>query len=217
MIYTHVFWDFNGTVFDDAEAGFQTINILLSRYHLPTFQNIDCYRNAFSFPIIEFYQKMGFDFEKWDYNQIAKEWLELYTYHTQSSGYFACVPSCVQSLKVLGAKQIIFSAGEIKTLKIQLNVLGISNLFDDILGNSNPRGDGKTALGLQYMQKHSPQRAVLIGDTNHDFEVAKAMGIDVVLVSKGHQSEKILQETGAPVFCDLPSAVHCLKECTENH
>ena len=214
MIYTHVFWDFNGTVFDDAEAGFQTINILLSRYHLPTFPNIDSYRDAFSFPIVEFYQKMGFDFKKWDYNLIAKEWLALYTYNTQKSMYFACVPSCVQSLKALGAKEIIFSAAEIKTLTHQLYTLGISDLFDEILGNSNPRGDGKTALGLQYMQKHSPKKAVLIGDTDHDFEVAKAMGIDVILISQGHQSQKILKETGAPVFSDLTSAVQYLKECT---
>ncbi len=35
---------------------------------------------------------------------------------------------------------------------------------------------------------------VLIGDTLHDLEVGDALGVDVVLVSHGHQCQEILKD-----------------------
>ena len=43
----------------------------------------------------------------------------------------------------------------------------------------------------------------MIGDTNHDFEVARELGIRCILVADGHQSEERLKETGAEVVSSL--------------
>jgi phosphoglycolate phosphatase len=43
----------------------------------------------------------------------------------------------------------------------------------------------------------------MIGDTNHDFEVAQELGINCVLVADGHQSYERLKETGAEVVSSL--------------
>jgi phosphoglycolate phosphatase-like HAD superfamily hydrolase len=37
---------------------------------------------------------------------------------------------------------------------------------------------------------------LLVGDTAHDAEVARELGVDVVLVAGGHQSRKRLEATG---------------------
>jgi phosphoglycolate phosphatase len=45
--------------------------------------------------------------------------------------------------------------------------------------------------------------AWMIGDTNHDFEVARELGINCILVADGHQSFERLKETGAEVASSL--------------
>jgi phosphoglycolate phosphatase len=43
----------------------------------------------------------------------------------------------------------------------------------------------------------------MVGDTIHDSEVAKAMGIDCVLVENGHVSRERLETTGRKVVSNL--------------
>ena len=207
MIYTHVFWDFNGTIYDDVGAGFETINVLLERYDLPRLATVNDYQNTFAFPIIDYYESLGFDFKMIDFDKLAVEWLGLYLKNSADSGLYPDVKDTILRLRALGARQIIFSASEMKTLENQLRSLGIEEYFDDVLANDNARGDGKAALGLEYIKKKSPEKSVLIGDTTHDFEAAEAMGIDCVLIARGHQSKKVLLKTGALVFDNLSGAV----------
>ena len=47
------------------------------------------------------------------------------------------------------------------------------------------------------------RRALLIGDTDHDQEVAAEMGIDCILIPAGHQSRERLQACGVPVLQSL--------------
>ena len=39
----------------------------------------------------------------------------------------------------------------------------------------------------------------MIGDTLHDFDVSKVLGVNVLLYDQGHNSKKVLEETGAKV------------------
>ena len=49
----------------------------------------------------------------------------------------------------------------------------------------------------------NPKEILMIGDTDHDFEVAIAMGVDCILLSHGHNCISRLQNTGAMVINDL--------------
>jgi phosphoglycolate phosphatase len=40
----------------------------------------------------------------------------------------------------------------------------------------------------------------MIGDTIHDFEVAEAVGIQCILIARGHQNYRRLNETGTVVI-----------------
>jgi len=44
---------------------------------------------------------------------------------------------------------------------------------------------------------------VMVGDTMHDFEVAKAVGVECVLFSGGHYSRQRLEKSGALVIDKL--------------
>ena len=50
--YTHIIWDFNGTLFDDIGACMSSVNKMLEERGLSMIANADEYRNVFGFPII---------------------------------------------------------------------------------------------------------------------------------------------------------------------
>ncbi|MBO4265097.1 MAG: HAD hydrolase-like protein [Clostridia bacterium] len=211
MKYTHIFWDFNGTVYNDINEGIDTINELLVRYGLKPIDSLKTYRELFSFPIKDYYRTLGFDFSKNDFSVIAEEWLKIYLEKTANTSYFPEIPSVLSKLKALGASNIVFSATEIGVLKGQIKKLGLCDDFDDVLGTNNVEGSGKTAVGIKYIESHAEgdkrDSFLLIGDTLHDADVAKSMGIDCLLVSIGHQSYEKLLSAGVPVVRSLEEII----------
>ena len=55
MKYTHIVWDFNGTLLDDIMAGIEAVNDMLSRRGIATIESVAQYRELFCFPIINYY------------------------------------------------------------------------------------------------------------------------------------------------------------------
>jgi len=60
--------------------------------------------------------------------------------------------------------------------------------------------------GIYEKQK----KALLIGDTLHDYEVAQALKVDCLLIAKGHQSEAILRTSAVPVLEDITGVLRYL-------
>ena len=46
----------------------------------------------------------------------------------------------------------------------------------------------------------NPESALFVGDTDHDFEAAQAVGCACVLLAGGHQSKTVLARCGVPIF-----------------
>ena len=55
-----------------------------------------------------------------------------------------------------------------------------------------------------------PGQALMVGDTVHDWEVARALGVRCVLCSAGHQPAHTLRATGAAVISSLSQLNECL-------
>ena len=121
------------------------------------------------------------------------------------------MPGAVEALELFqaaGARQVILSASPITTLKAQVAQRGVAGYFDRLLGLDDIYAKSKVELGLAYLKENgfAPQRAVMLGDSVHDAEVAKALGVKCVLQSAGHQPESALRKAGVPVAPDVPSA-----------
>lgn len=207
MKYSHILWDFNGTILNDVSAGIKAINMLLSRRGMKTLDSIEEYHANFGFPIIEYYKKLGFDFQAEPYSVIAVEWVEEYNRFAVEAGLCPGVKEAFEAFRSAGAKQVVLSASELAMLKAQLSQLGLISYFDEVLGCDNIEAHGKTHIGLEWIKREKPARAILIGDTQHDFEVASEMGIECLLVAGGHQSKSVLSALGAPIADDLFSAI----------
>ena len=210
MKYTHIIWDFNGTVFDDTEASLKSENALLTRYGMKPLENVEAYRKVFRFPIIEYYRALGYDFSKKSFEELSSEWITEYLNFSKQSKIHPHFFKSKDFFHNQGLKQILLSASEKNILTNQLSELGISDCFDEILGLSNPHAYSKKGIALEWFEKNPSAKALFIGDTTHDKEVADAVGADCVLIAGGHQSRDILEKENVPVFNSLEELINSL-------
>jgi len=203
MKYTHIIWDFNGTIFDDVDIGIESVNVLLAARRMPLIPSREYYRSVHSFPVIDYYRRIGFDFSKESFDDIAVEWVEEYLSRVPKAGVHDEAIEMLLHVKHLGLNQILLSATEIQMLRGQVKDLGIEHYFDEICGMDNIYAHGKKSLAERWRGEHPGARALLIGDTDHDFEVACVMGADCILFAGGHQARKQFESLDCPVVESL--------------
>lgn len=210
--YTHVIWDFNGTILDDMQIGIDSVNLMLSRRCLPTIKGIEHYRELFDFPVEDYYRRLGFDFEQEDYQTVlAPEWVALYRERCEQALLLPGVKELTAALRREGVVQSILSASETAMMREQLGTYGALEWFDEIWGNDSIHAYGKTALAAAWREAHPDAVAAVLGDTTHDHEIANIIGADCILVAAGHHSEAKLHSCGVPVVKDLFGAATLLE------
>lgn len=195
--YSHIIWDFNGTLLDDVSAGIRSINTLLNRRGMRPIASAEEYRELFRFPIIDYYRSLGFDFDKEPYERLAVEWVAEYRREADRAALQPDAAELLTYIKEENYRQILLSATELHMLRRQTDALGITDAFHEILGLDNIHAASKIELALTWKEREQPHRMLLVGDTDHDAETARALGADCVLIAIGHQSEKRLQSCGA--------------------
>lgn len=86
----------------------------------------------------------------------------------------------------------------------------MTDLFDELCGNDNIHAAGKVHLVRTWLERHPGARPLFIGDTEHDAEVADAVGAPCILYTGGHQSESRLSRLGKPLLRDMNDLVRYL-------
>ncbi len=211
MKYTHLMWDFNGTIFDDAEAGIGAVNKMLSCRGLDIIASKERYKEIFDFPIEDYYRSLGFDFDKEPYEVLAPIWVELYEKNAESAGLCEGVKETMEKVRALGVEQSVLSACEIGMLKRYLKRLGVDMYLSEVMGLDNIHARSKLALAHEWIERNKEARVLMIGDTTHDYETAVALGADCVLYSGGHQSREKLLRCGCPVIDKIEEVTDLLK------
>lgn len=205
MKYKYVIWDWNGTLFDDVQISIDAMNEMLERTGYEKRIDIAEYKNIFTFPVIEYYRRAGFDFERHSFDYLAKLYIEIYTrlqFTARLNGEAICA---LQRLAKLPVRQNIVSACEKSRLKNQIEKFGVADYFDAVLGIDDDYAAGKAQLAKNWINSAdiNKDEVIFIGDTAHDCEVARAAGCDVMLVACGHQSREVLAATGEKIFDNL--------------
>ena len=210
--YTHVIWDFNGTILDDVRLGITCTNQMLSERGLPIIPHEDAYREIFGFPIDEYYRRLGFDFQREDYDTVlAPQWVALYLAGEADCPMNPGVDKTLAAVADRGIPQILLSATKEEQLLAQLNRLGIAESFEEILGLDNIHARSKQAVAEAWMARHPEARPLFIGDSEHDADVAKAVGADCLLYTGGHQSAGRLDACGFPLIHAIEELLRYLR------
>jgi len=207
----HLFWDWNGTLLDDTWLCHELLCDALERYGLELL-DFEAYRERFNFPMIEFYQSLGFDVSEEAFVELSKEWLAAYESRCHECQLQAAAADILPRLQATGVRQAILSAYNERDLRKLVCHHGLDAHLEQISGAKDIYGGSKTEAGRALLAElgAKPEETAIIGDTLHDFEVSQAIGAQCVLVSCGNQSAQRLAKAGVPVAATLTEAVECL-------
>lgn len=190
----YLFWDFNGTILDDTALCHEILNEMLTIEKRPLI-SLEDYLMIFTFPVIDYY-KIVYDLNKTSFDVLAKRFISAYQPRSLSLDLHQDIVETILYFKHKGYKNILLSASEVKNLQEQLNHYQIKDLFDDVLGTSDIYATSKIEVGRSYMEvkRIDPKSCLMIGDTIHDAEVANALGMSVIIYTKGHQHPSRLKK-----------------------
>ncbi len=209
--YTHLVWDFNGTILDDIQLCIQCVNTMLQKRGMKTLDSVEAYRAIMRFPVIDYYKDLGFNMEDEDYYDVlAPEWVALYLAGEKHCPMMPGVLDVLEAVKAKGMTQMLISATKTEQLLGQLQRLGISHYFDEILGLDNFYAASKTQLAEAWRKEHPEAVVISVGDTDHDAVLADALGGDGLLYLGGHQSEDRLASCGKPLIQQIEDILQYL-------
>jgi len=206
-----ILWDFNGTLIDDVAICVESVNDQLARRGLPRL-TMELYRSIFSIPVAEYLREIGFDFDAESMADVSAEFHDRYMERFSGCSLHEGVLQATARFARAGFTQFVLSAMEEVRLVSVLEAFDIADRFAAIYGLTHLEGSSKIERGRDLLRDFDidPSTAVMIGDTDHDAEVADALGLESILVSIGHQSEARLRATGRPVVSTVPDLVDLL-------
>ena len=198
-----VIFDFNGTILDVVELCRECLNAMVDRYLDRGEVSRDEYLHAFTFPVKDYYAKIGFDFDRLNFEKIGREWYELYHQNREKaliqSGALETVDYCRQQ----GWRTVLLSATRQETLDSQCDELSIASYFESVVGIRDIYASSKTSVARSFLQGQDPGEVLFIGDTLHDKDTAEACGADYILVAKGHQAIDVLARETKKIVTDI--------------
>ena len=207
--YQHIIWDWNGTLLNDTWLCVEVLNgLLASRDQAPISEDI--YRQNFGFPVIHFYNYLGFETDPESFRQLSREFIDEYELRWLGEcNLHPETPEVLTQLAALGLTHSVLSAAKQEALEIGIGHFGIRHHFTGLMGTDNIYAEGKVKQGRHWIEQlhWDPHEVVLIGDTLHDFEVAQAIGSSCLLLAHGHHAPGRLAATKAPVVDSLPELI----------
>ncbi|MHB9071714.1 MAG: HAD family hydrolase [Sedimentisphaerales bacterium] len=210
-IHKHIIWDWNGTLVDDTWLCVEIVNGMLKKRNKPPI-TYEQYRADFNHPVKDYYMGIGIDFTIESFEIIADEFI---TEHDKRR--FDCklqnnVGNMLKFCIDVGLTQSILSAYPQIKLEETVNFYGLHHYFTNIIGLNNHYACSKIEQGRQLIKELGllPKEIMFVGDTLHDFEAAKEIGVDCILVCNGHNHPYKLQSCGVRVLNSMAEVKYLL-------
>lgn len=204
----HLFWDWNGTLLDDAWLCRDVMNTML-RARRMTELSEPRYQDIFDFPVQRYYERIGFDFTREPFETLGMEFIRGYESRRREARLYPDALPALQSVAAAGIPQSILSAYQHDTLVSLVTEHGLRDFFHDLHGHDDHYAAGKIPQGQRALESLGlhPAETLLIGDTAHDADVAAALGMACWIIPGGNQPLPRLQATGCPILPSRAEAV----------
>jgi phosphoglycolate phosphatase len=205
-------WDWNGTLINDTSLCVDILNKLLSIYDQPLI-SIEYYRNNFSFPVSAFYKRISLPSSGKTFDDVSLFFISEYRLKWKECNLHQGVLQILKMIQQLGLRQSILSAGNQSDVELFVNHFKLDCFFNQVFGTNNIKAEGKIELGKKFITNSNlrPEEILLVGDTIHDLQVAKAIGCSVLLFSRGHNSNTQLSGYSVQIINDLMEVVQYLQ------
>lgn len=212
MVTELVVWDWNGTLIDDTRCCYEIANDMRLSRGIPLFEDMEAYRRAFGFPVVEYYRRTGYTFETEGYEAVSREFVRLYAERLPSCSLTKGARETIAAIHARGVRQALLSATGETTLLSQVALFDLADGFERIMGMTDNFSAGKAARARAFFEEEAldPARVLMIGDTDHDHAIARELGCRCALLASGHQTPAYLRTLGAPLLTELPEVLALL-------
>ncbi len=209
--YTHIIWDWNGTLLNDLSASLTSVNDMLDMRGMPHI-DADFYKECIGVPIRKFYDRV-FDMEKEDYSIIIKQYNEGYLRHLADCGLTRGAREAIEYFCSCGVNQAVVSSSNNDQLCANIIKYGLDGCFDAVLGSADFYAGSKIDRAKDYLEKTNGKsgRILVVGDLEHDADMAKELGADCVLLTSGHEHISRLNRAEVPLIDDLFALIELVK------
>ncbi len=207
---THIVWDYNGTVLDDAYTSVLAVNEMLKLRGLPE-TNLEIYKKTLVMPLTEYYKTVGIYTD--DISVLSQEFRKYCELHKESSHIFVGVYDVIKFAKSLGIKNILLSSLYNEHLLEETKKYDIGGWFDIISGLSDKNLGSKSETAKAIFEKEGidPRNVLFIGDLITDKKTADEVGADCILIPNGHMDKKRCETACDKVFDDVRQVTEYIK------
>lgn len=204
MKIKHIVWDWNGTLLNDKQLAITAINILLEKYNLPLL-TLEKYLEIFTFPVIDYYKKLGFDFNKTPFTIIGTEFIDEYKARMYDVDMQDGAKEVLRYFNDIGIAQSLLSAAKQQMLNDLMEHHNIGKYFVRVQGLSDHYANSKLEAGKALINEMdcSSLEVLFVGDTLHDIEVADEIGANCILIAAGHAPFERLKSSGKKVLSNI--------------
>lgn len=198
---SYIFWDWNGTLFDDAEVILSCINGSLGAFACAPL-SMDAFREVQVDNLSDFYSTVGVPKDKID-SALKSEREIFHTAYEPKADTASLRPGATDVLSQLAegrVSNIILSNHITDQIVRRLKLHDIHRHFEDVLAYLNRatqfRDLTKGERLQRYMQEKalSPAQGVIIGDTKEEVDIAHEHGLCSVAITGGLASETRLRK-----------------------
>ncbi len=185
--YKLIIWDWNGTLYADRDISLMTVNYILDKRGMPPI-TLEQYYSYVDTPITRFYEHL-FDMSKVSFDEIGKDYYYAYGKYSESLTVSPEIAQLLSDLHRAGCVQKLVSGYEHGHLCDFVKKSGLDACFTHINGADNRRAESKhdrieAAVNESGFDK---SECVIIGDTEHEYQIASSLGVPCILVGWGHR------------------------------
>jgi len=183
----YLLWDWNGTLLDDTDLCVEiTDKALVERGY--TGISKERYLEIFTIPVYDYYKKLNLNYDLHSFEEISDNFVSKYKEGRGNLKMYSGAKEVLKTLKSSRVEQILFSAAHIEELEFQVSKHSLEDIFNELSGASDYQAGSKLERGIKLRDKKAQKSGAIIGDTLHDMEIGKEIGLSTIWVSEGHQS-----------------------------
>lgn len=193
-----IFFDWNGTLLADSHFCWRATNVALGIFNQPKV-SLEEYRSRWALPISRLYQNLGCNtkdlFER--QKELYTAWEAVYQPSAEGARLRRGAHSVLETLNAHQHDVLILSNHTVGHITNHLQRLGAYHHFSAILANDKHRTNflnNKKAERLQkYVKNNGVKKAIIVGDTEEEIELAREHGLVSVSITDGQCSTKRLR------------------------
>ena len=105
-----VIWDWNGTLLDDTHMCYTIANEMRQERGMSLMEGVEEYRRYFTFPVVDYYRRMGYSFETEPFENISVQFVSMYADRFPTVPLQPCAVDTLAAVLDSGARQVLLSA-----------------------------------------------------------------------------------------------------------